>query len=147
MVNFLNLDSKTLLALLIFGEARGEPIEGQVGVANVVKNRVKQRVSTWKYEILKPKQFSCFNSNDPNRAYLENLVEKGPIILSGKEAKIWEQCLWISEGILLDKLLDNTKGANHYLTKELFNNLGKRPEWADPKKITTILGGHVFLKL
>ena len=64
-----NLSDLHLIALAIWREARGEPIEGKRGVAFVIANRVRKPGwwgKDWKSVILKPWQFSSFNSNDPN---------------------------------------------------------------------------------
>ncbi len=63
------LTEPQLLARCIWGEARGEPIQGKLAVAHVVLNRVKAQSyygKTIRDVILKPWQFSCFNENDPN---------------------------------------------------------------------------------
>lgn len=58
-----------ILARTIYGEARGEPWEGKIAVAWVVRNRA-ERGGWWGDTIrevcLKPWQFSCWNETDPN---------------------------------------------------------------------------------
>ena len=63
-----------ILARTIWGEARGEGVEGMKAVANVVLNRVKISKDRggfwWGNDITsvckKPFQFSCWNKSDPN---------------------------------------------------------------------------------
>jgi len=61
------------LARTIYGEARGESPEGRLLVAFVILNRWKtnyRRKDTIEQVCLDPWQFSCWNSNDPNREKL-----------------------------------------------------------------------------
>jgi ABC-type enterochelin transport system permease subunit len=51
-----------LFAFTIFSEALHEPILGKVMVASVVCNRVSDSNSDYFDILLKPKQFSCFDS-------------------------------------------------------------------------------------
>ena len=56
--------------LTIFGEARGEPFEGQVAVANVIRNRTRlkyQSDGTIEGTVLHPLAFSLWNTSDPQR--------------------------------------------------------------------------------
>lgn len=51
-----------ILGLLIYGEARGEGVIGQIAVGEVVLNRIqKDKANTLEEVCLKPLQFSCFN--------------------------------------------------------------------------------------
>jgi N-acetylmuramoyl-L-alanine amidase len=136
-----------IMGLTIIGEARGEPIEGQVAVANVIRNRLGQYKSYPKV-CFAPKQFSCWNETDPNRAYLLRLVNA--TILLGREPQAIEirQCMTIAQAVIHNNFRDNTNGARHYLTKELFDS-PKRPKWAASpvnRQVLTI-GGHVFFNV
>ena len=51
-----------LFGFMIFSEALHEPFIGKVMVASVVCNRVNNRNSDYKTELLKRRQFSCFDS-------------------------------------------------------------------------------------
>jgi hypothetical protein len=60
-----------LVALCVWREARGEPYEAKLGVVWVLRNRSKMSPAqgwpdTPDANVLKPFQFSSFNSNDPN---------------------------------------------------------------------------------
>lgn len=63
-----------ILSRTIFGEARGEPMDGKVAVAAVMLNRWRSRKwfagTTLAETCQKPGQFSCWNLTDPNRAKL-----------------------------------------------------------------------------
>ncbi|MDY6408142.1 MAG: cell wall hydrolase [Pseudomonadota bacterium] len=77
------MDSETeILAKTLYGEARGEGISGLEAVANVILNRVKHPC-WWGKSIqevcLKPMQFSCWNTDDPNRKKLMEDLSADPV--------------------------------------------------------------------
>ena len=69
-------DDLWIFAKTIWAEARGEPLEGQIAVANVILNRARQG-GWWGDDVAgvccKSKQFSCWNEGDPNRARMDGL--------------------------------------------------------------------------
>jgi len=132
-----------LLGLLIYLEGRGEPIEGRIAIANVVRNRVNKSESKSYFAIITAKnQFSCFNSNDPNysigvsiatrmfnRQMYEDLTHK------------LQECRWVAMGIVNGSILDNTQGAKFY-----FNPKIVIPSWAKDMTTTVKIGNHTFLR-
>lgn len=140
-MNLENLSSIEVLALTIYGEARGENPLGQIAIGCVIRNRV-QKISyttTYKKICLKPKQFSCWNENDSNYLVLIGLAVqeewKEPVLL---------QCKFIASGIYNGKLLDVTGGADHYMTTKLYKE--HPPIWSNKMKVTRVIGNHTFLK-
>ena len=69
-------DDIWIFAKTIWAEARGEPLDGQIAVANVILNRAQQG-GWWGDDVVKvcrkPKQFSYWNKSDPNRAKMDGL--------------------------------------------------------------------------
>ncbi|HWY34355.1 MAG TPA: cell wall hydrolase [Nitrosopumilaceae archaeon] len=123
------------LWLTLFGEARGEPIEGLIAVGCVIRNRVNTQKKTYKEICLADNQFSCWNSDDPNLPIMmDNFYLINPLLT---------QIKFISAGIIQQLLLDNTKGATHYLTTSLFKT--KPPRWAMEGKMATIKGNQTFI--
>lgn len=65
-----------ILARTLWGEARGESLAGHIAVAWTIRNRVNDgRAKSWWGEgytgvCQKPYQFSCWNKNVTNFAYL-----------------------------------------------------------------------------
>jgi len=133
------------LALTMWGEARGEPVEGQIAVGNVIMNRFlsnPKKYETVKGVCLERNQFSCWNSDDPNRALILEVAEEfhHPII---KDAML-RQCRFLANGIMGGMLVDVTSNALNYMTNKLFNG-PHRPEWARiPKDNPIIIGNHTF---
>lgn len=101
-----------VLALTLWGEARGEGYDGQVAVAWAVRNRVDDgKISSWWGEgyagvCQKPYQFSCWNKNDPNYPYLSGLK---PI-----PAAQYAQARKAALAVITGEASDPTKGATHY---------------------------------
>lgn len=123
-----------VMARTLYGEARGEGYEGLVAVANVILNR-SIRPSWWGNDIIsvckKPWQFSCWNTNDPNREKLEKITSRN---------KKFKECLKVSKDIILGNLEDNTNGATHYHTKSIM------PYWVKKNKPCAKIGNHLFYK-
>lgn len=132
-----------ICALTIYGEARGEPIHGQIAVGCVIRNRVIRRKKTYVDICLQPLQFSCWNKNDPNRVVLEEFAE---LMLKGQEIKqpFLNQAIWIAQGIVNELLMDNTKGADHYLTNKLYSSV-HNSHWSKKLNMTVLINNHIFL--
>lgn len=142
-----SLSDRETLALLIIGEARGEGIAGQVAVGCVVRNRLHanpDKYRTFKSVCLESRQFSCFNEGDPNYPYLTELSEK---MIDGQVLTdpIIRQCILVSNGIINFDLVDNTKGAEYYLTNQLLSV--RTPTWAANKKNVITIGSQTFFSL
>lgn len=142
------LYSSDLVALTIYGESRGEPLEGQVAVGNVIRNRANGE-DDYKSVVLKPLQFSCWNKNDPNYTtlmrYAEILYEEGIKALT--HDIVFIRCYTIALLIISNLIIDNTNGAYNYMTNTLFNS-SKRPIWARiPKEDPIVIGEHSFFNV
>lgn len=123
-----------LLALCLWREARGEPVEGKEAVADVILNRVAD--PRWPDSvpgvIAQPMQFSAFNSADPNSKRWPD-----PIANSPKDWRAWMECWRIAE-----RKLDEgpaLPGVDHYHAKGI-----RRPVWSLNMLPALDVGGHVF---
>lgn len=127
-------DDLDVLARTIFGEARGEHFEGQVAVAWVIKNRAARghRFGTGIRGVcLAPKQFSCWNEDDPNREVIRAATFEDPAFLRAHG---------IAALVLRGDLEDPTHGADHYHTTTIW------PKWAESMAVRAVIGNHKFLK-
>ena len=123
-----------LLAMALFGEARGVPAKTRKAIGNVIINRALHP-GWWgrnlKEVILKPRQFSCFNPDDPNYQKLRNPLQY-------ESRQVWERCcrdaLEISKRLRNPTLPDPAQGANHYYDTSI-----APPSWADPDKLVLVL--------
>lgn len=136
---------RVVLALCIYGEARNQSLEGQVAVACVARNRlIKARgahpATSWTDILLAPWQFSCFNKADPN---LPKILRVGMAVMTGEEPDELAQMLWIADGVMSGAANDVTRGADHYLSRQLLTTLP--PSWAKDQPILATIGDHAFL--
>ena len=132
------MNETEILAKTIYGEARGESVAGMEAVANVILNRVKMNLiqSMWwgksiEEVCLKPKQFSCWNQDDPNFKILQNDLSQNPI---------YQICERIAKRALAGVLKDNTNGATHY------HSFTCHPLWARHLVPCAQIGHHLFYK-
>lgn len=134
------------MILTVYGEARGDTIDGQIAVMNVIMNRAKKRKLSIKDVCFQPKQFSCWNSNDPNYPMLKELAEIA-IMDRLPDYQQLRQIGYLTAGVIGLFLPDNTGGADHYMTTKLFNS-AKKPSWAkEPKTKPRVIGAHTFLQV
>lgn len=142
-----SLSQEEILGLTIVGEGRGEPIESQVAIGCVIRNRMHNspsRYANLSDVILEPKQFSCWNDNDVNKAYLFELAQQ---LINGQKIDdpYIRQCFLVAKGIVNWDIIDNTRGAMYYLTHDLFIN--NPPSWAKRPKNSVYLGEQVYFKV
>lgn len=129
-----------VLARTLWGEARGEPLEGIEAVACVILNRVKIAQAKggywWGSGIIgvcqKPYQFSCWNKSDPS--YLKLLA------VSDKNIH-FATCLRIARRAVAGVLADKTGGATHYHADYV------SPYWSRGETPAVIIGRHIFYQL
>lgn len=142
--DYLDLD---FLFRTIYGEARGEPVLGQIAVGFVVCNRAK---IAKEYKKLHDKnhplygsgtpasactvayQFSCWNLGDPNLPIIQALDPTTAEGMAFVEA---------AKTALEEKILDPSNGATHYHTPDVF------PDWAQDQKSCAAIGRHIFYNL
>jgi len=129
------------LALNIYHEARDQPFVGQVAVAQVVMNRVRDDrypddvcgvvyqgpTYSWKpdFPVRHRCQFSwyCDGKSDKTR-----------------DTEAWEIAMLIATGVYNGNLGDFVEGATHYHATYVL------PEWAETKTKTVQIGDHVFYR-
>jgi N-acetylmuramoyl-L-alanine amidase len=117
------LPDDAIVALTLYGEARGEGPEGRIAVANVVRNRMLcNRTAlglTLRDVCLRPLQFSCWNpGDDPNHLLL---LDTAKVLSAGDRqlGPVLRECRWVARGLFTGEFVDNTHGATHYLTTAL----------------------------
>lgn len=140
---FLKLSEKQIMALTIYGEARGESTEGKIAVGSIILERVDHRDWDGKtiHEVcLKPWQFSCFNERDPNYRKLLNIAEQWDKAISLK-AEL-SNCFCIAAG-LIDGLIVRTRSISENHATQ-YVRVDCAASWRkDMKKVATI-GAHDF---
>ena len=138
------LPARTVLGLTLWGEARGEPVEGQVAVAWVIRNRAARRHQTVQHVCLDRWQFSCWWGQDVNAQALRARalrVITGDVVPEPR----WLALLQLAYQVLHGVVPDPTQGADHYLTTALYQD-EDAPTWSKVLPVTVTIGHHTFLK-
>ncbi|WP_299393309.1 cell wall hydrolase [Pelagibius sp.] len=130
-----------VLARTVYGEARGEQMQGKLAVAYVIMNRVRadlhgdEKPDWWGEGIvgvcLRDRQFSCWNHNDPNRTKLMTV---------GPDDKAFAECIGAALMAIHRLQPDPTDGADHYLASHAW------ADWAKGRPFVSI-GRHRFFHL
>lgn len=123
----------TVLAMLVWGEARGEAKIGKRAVAHVVMNRWLTGLygKSPRDVMLKPWQFSCFNQNERHKFC--HIALDNAWIASCAEA--YDAYMGISQ--------DPTIRATHFFAPRAVR---RRPGWASKILFTVTIGNHEFYR-
>jgi N-acetylmuramoyl-L-alanine amidase len=119
---------RTLHALAVWRESRGESLEAKRAVAHVILNRVRLPgfPDSISRVVLQPAQFSSFSKSDPN-------ATKWPM----PDDPAWLECCAVVD----DPGDDPTGGA------VLFHSpMTRLPKWALPEKRTVQIGAFTFYR-
>lgn len=112
------------LAKNIYMEARGEPLEGQIAVAQVTVNRVesgKFQSSICK-AVYADRQFS-WTIGKPKKV---------------KDIKAWEASVAIATAVLTKSIHLPDFKALYFHTKQV------KPRWNRSKRVVAVIGNHIF---
>lgn len=148
LTTFGNLTDYQLMALTIYGEARGEKYEGKVAVGSVILERVDHRDWDGKniHEVcLMPYQFSCYLPDDPNFPALKLIAADWDNKFM-QSAELRECCnvvaLLMSGSILKTAAIEESH-ACQYLTTALRKSKAC-PAWVKKMKLVATIGNHEF---
>jgi len=138
---FGHLTQLQMMALTIFGEARGESRDGRIAVGSVILKRVECR--EWDGETihevcLMPFQFSCYLPSDPNLKLLQQIADAWDDF-HAKSATL-RQCCDIAAG-LLDGTIERNVDALQYVNPRTVKMM---PAWTKTMKLVAAIGHHVF---
>jgi N-acetylmuramoyl-L-alanine amidase len=122
----LSLEDILIGARTVFGEARGEPYEGQKAVAHVILNRSRKEGSV-AAACLRPKQFSAWNLGDATRERMVTVTTNDPKFRTAIRAFLEA----VDEA-------DFTQGCHHYHHKNI------SPKWALGHTPVVVIGQHAF---
>lgn len=133
------MTDRDAIALTIYGEARGEGIEGMIAVSRVILNRYHAGgYGRSLAEVCqKPKAFSCWNTDDDNRPRLLELMGKRPPI----DNLALNQCY-----VLADVLLFEVGAAYNFVNVCHYFAGSDRPKWFRDGLISFKLGRHTFVR-
>lgn len=122
------------LALNVYHEARGEPLNGQKAVAAVTVNRAQTEKTKVCDEVFKPNQFSW-----TNKLYGSTSKKLQQALKIKREAKAWKIANDVARSALKDQKFKK-------LNLTHFHALHARPSWRRSKTIRYVMqiGGHRF---
>lgn len=139
----MSMTDRDWIATTLFGEARGETTAGRLAVASVLHNRLVSRRWGASYEAVctAPKQFSCWNANDPNLPLLKQIIER---IEAGETwaDPVLAECYWIADGLLSGALRPQVRQATHYYAAWM----KQPPKWAKDGEFVGAIGQHLFFQ-
>lgn len=142
---FLKLNAAQIMALTIYGEARGESTEGKIAVGSVILERVDHRAwdgRTVQEVCLRKWQFSCFLENDPNHGKLLAIAENWDAAMATNPTL--NDCYGIASGLLNGNIPRTPEIAKWNCCQYATAKGAENVTWDD--KMTEILriGGHIF---
>lgn len=132
------LKNAYVIVATLWGEARGEGVEGMQAVLNVIINRSKGNFDNAINIVLCPKQFSVWNNVKDPYEYSIQLAQKAR---TGNlpDRKQYRQALELVDEAMKGKLDDITNGAIFYFNPKIVN-----PSWARKLKFIKRIGNHDF---
>jgi N-acetylmuramoyl-L-alanine amidase len=145
---FESLTDKQILALTIYGEARGEIRAGQIAVGSVILERVKHK--DWEGKTipevcLKPYQFSCYLPSDPNFPALKLLA--GDWQHKYVQSPELQNCYQIADGLIDGEIPETPEIAEHhacqYVTNAMLHSTSP-PSWVGKMSLVVVIGGQSF---
>lgn len=124
--------NQAIASATIFMEASSEGHDGMVAVAHVLANRRADGRwgGTLSEVCLAPQQFSCWNTNDPNRKRMAKTEDDDTTMLLAQ--RVLDDVLW-------ERLPDPTQGATHYYSVNI-----PAPSWAETGEFTVQIGKHRY---
>ena len=128
------LDDLEVMALTVWGEARGEGPDGQKAVAWTIMNRANDPGKDWwgdtiRDVCLKKWQFSVWNDNDPNRAKMLSLSPQDPLLNGIRQ---------ICSDTIAGNIPTPIGKCTHYCTSV------STPDWKQGRSPAFTIGRHDF---
>ena len=124
----------TFMALVIWREARGESMPGQIAVAHSIMNRVA-KPCWWGKTVMEVlfKKWQYSSMTDPNDRQLTTWPSNGPL---------WHQCLTIAHDVYYGKMENPVVGADSYHDISI-----PSPKWATQVMFVRQIGRLKFFNV
>ena len=131
------------LATAVYFEARGEPMVGQVAVAQVIVNRVyDERFPDTVCDVVKQGEYYTWNKSIPikYRCQFSFWCDGKPEVMRDETAKQWAYN--VAESTLQGIFYDTTSGATHYHADYVV------PSWSTNSMFTKTvqINAHIFYR-
>ena len=129
------------IAMAVYFEARGEPMVGQVAVAQVIMSRVTdERFPDTPCEVVKEGYYYTWNSEIPirDKCQFSFWCDGKPETIANVDA--YNQAVTASELAFKGVVLGITSGATHYHAAYVY------PYWASDDEFVSLgqVGSHIF---
>ena len=131
------------LATAIYFEARGEPMVGQVAVAQVIMNRVyDERFPNSICDVVTQGEYYSWNKSMPikNRCQFSFWCDGKPENMKDEIARQWAYN--VAEATIVSTFYDTTEGATHYHADYVI------PDWSTNANFTKTvqINAHIFYR-
>ena len=129
------------LALNVYHEAKNQSTIGQIAVAQVVMNRVKDdRYPNTVCEVVKQGQTYKWNTELPIRNRCQFSWYCDGKNDTPKEETAWQYAIMVADGVYYNKVHDLVEGATHYHAYYV------NPSWAETKTYINRIDDHIFYR-
>jgi hypothetical protein len=144
------LSPAQVVALTLYGEARGSSEALRTGIASVIATRAKAKRPSWglspRAVCLKPWQFSCWTpaggaANYASVMEAARLLESG-VLYEGRRALV--ACLALGRAVVDGTLADTVQGATHYYAPAAMVPKNRVPAWAVGLEPVAVIDGTRF---
>ena len=129
------------MATAIYFEARGEPMVGQVAVAQVIMARVNdERYPNTICEVVKQGYYYSWNPEIPipDKCQFSFWCDGKPENIKDEDAYFW--ATEVAQAVMVGTLYDTTQGATHYHAYYV------QPSWSKKFTQTVRINDHIFYR-
>ena len=129
------------MATAIYFEARGEPMVGQVAVAQVIMSRVyDERYPNTICEVVKQGYYYSWNPEIPipDKCQFSFWCDGKPENIKDEDAYFW--ATEVAQAVMVGTLYDTTQGATHYHAYYV------QPSWSKKFTQTVRINDHIFYR-
>lgn len=142
------LTDPKIVTLTLYGETRNQPIEGQIAVGCVIRNRVEDGRwgSSFRSVCLARWQFSCWMPEGGQANHDVVMAAARLMAISDRlpEDPLLKQCAWIAQGVMGEWILDTVRLATHYYAPASMVPANTVPKWAAGRVPVAKKGQHLF---
>ena len=129
------------MATAIYFEARGEPMVGQVGVAQVIMSRVyDERYPDTVCDVVKQGYYYSWDKTIPirDKCQFSFWCDGKPETIKDEDAYFW--ATEVAQAVMVGTLYDTTQGATHYHAYYV------QPSWSKKFTRTVRINDHIFYR-
>jgi|TARA_R100000329_G_scaffold151250_1_gene146608 spore germination cell wall hydrolase CwlJ-like protein len=129
------------MATAIYFEARGEPMVGQVAVAQVIMSRVNdERYPDTVCDVVKQGYYYSWDKTIPirDKCQFSFWCDGKPETIKDEDAYFW--ATEVAQAVMVGTLYDTTQGATHYHAYYV------QPSWSKKFTRTVRINDHIFYR-